>query len=205
VSEFGARNTGKQPVGRPRSREADSAILRAAVLLLSEAGFQGMTMERVAQRAGVGRATVYRRWRTRDKMISQALAGLVADFNVVETGDLRADLFALARWLVDGLLTSPAGRLLPQLAAQMISDPTFPDDYLDMWVCPWRDAVDRALRRGVDDGLVRRDANLRGVADLLTGILVLWVFLEKGQAITDARIDDILSLILDGALLPPCG
>jgi AcrR family transcriptional regulator len=189
------------PVGRPRSSAADSAIMQAAVSLLSESGFEGVTMDGVARRAGVGRATVYRRWRTKESMIFDALSGLAAEFDVPESGELRVDLFALARWLVDRLLREPAGRLLPQLAARMVSDPTFPG-YLDRWVCPWRDAVHRVLFRGVGEGLVRREADLRAVTDLLTGVLVLWVFLEKGRPITDERIDGILSLILKGALVP---
>jgi AcrR family transcriptional regulator len=196
---------GTRRVGRPRSPDADSAILGAAVLLLSESGFQGMTMDQVARRAGVGRTTVYRRWRTKEDMISKALAGLVADFDVQVSGDLRADLFFLTRWLVDGLLNSPMGRLVPQLAAQMISDPDFPENYMDTWVCPWREAAQRAFSRGQEEGMVRTDADLTAAVDLLAGVVILRLFLGKCQPMTDEQVENIVSLILEGALVRNVG
>lgn len=196
-----ARSDGARQVGRPRSSEADSAILQAAVLLLGESGFQGTTMDQVARRAGVGRATVYRRWRTKEDMLAKALASLVADFDVPETGDLRADLFALTRWLVDGLLNSPMGRLLPQLAAKMVNEPDSAEDYMNSWVCPWREAVERVLSRARDEGTVRTDADLTSAVDLLAGVVILRLMLERSRPMTDDQIRGIVSLVLDGAVV----
>lgn len=195
------RHTTKRPVGRPRNEDADTAILRAAVALFGEVGLRGTTMDQVARRAGVGRATVYRRWRTREQMIAQALTVLAADFTVEETGDLRTDLFALSRWLVDELRSGPVGRLLPQIAAQMVSDPQFPGRYLDNWMCPWREAVQRVFARAARDGRVRPGVVHRHVADVLCSVLVLWVFRAGDPPISDNQIDDIIGLLLDGAVV----
>lgn len=188
-------------MGRPRSRKADSAILQATVTLLGESGFQGLTMDQVARRAGVGRATVYRRWKSKEEMIIGALDTLMADFDVPETGDLHGDLFALTCWLRDGLLTAPEGRLLPHLAAQAVSDPNFPSSHMETWVCPWRDAAGRVLARGRDEGLVREDVNLTGVVDMLGGVVILRLFLGQGRPLPDEQVEDMIDTVLNGALV----
>src|SRR5450755_1541159 len=84
--------------GRPRSEEADRAILRAATELLAERGLPGMSIEEVASRAGVAKATVYRRWPSRGAL---ALDAFVAEFTALQplpdTGFLRDDLLAALR------------------------------------------------------------------------------------------------------------
>ncbi|WP_326595174.1 TetR/AcrR family transcriptional regulator [Streptomyces sp. NBC_01803] len=188
-------------MGRPRSAKAESAILRATVSLLGESGFQGLTMDQVARRAGVGRATVYRRWKSKEEMIISALDTLMADFDVAETGDLRHDLLAMTRWLRDGLLNAPEGRLLPHLAVQAIRDPDFPSSHMDTWVCPWRDAAEAVLVRGRHAGEVREDVNLTGVVDMLAGVVILRLFLGQGRPLLDDQIMEMIDIVLDGALV----
>ncbi|MFE0775026.1 TetR/AcrR family transcriptional regulator [Streptomyces sp. NPDC058861] len=195
------RQTATRPLGRPRSRQADTAILQATVTLLGESGFQGLTMDQVARRAGVGRATVYRRWRSKEEMIIGALDTLMADFDVEASGDLHEDLFRMTCWLRDGLLTAPEGRLLPHLAAQAVSDPNFPSSHMDTWVCPWRDAVEEVLTRGRDEGLVREDVNLTGIVDMLGGVVILRLFLGHGKPLPDEQIRDMIDAVLGGALV----
>src|ERR1700685_2595212 len=91
--------SGAAPVrGRPRSEAADRAILRAATELLAERGLAGMSMEEVAARAGVGKATVYRRWRSRGAL---ALDAFMSEFRsqlpLPRTGSLRDDLYSALR------------------------------------------------------------------------------------------------------------
>ncbi|UED88053.1 TetR/AcrR family transcriptional regulator [Streptomyces profundus] len=193
--------TTPRSMGRPRNRHADTAILQATVTLLGESGFQGLTMDQVAQRAGVGRATVYRRWRSKEEMIISALDTLMADFDVKVTGDLHEDLFALTCWLRDGLLNAPEGRLLPHLAAQAVSNPNFPSSHMDTWVCPWRDAVEAVLTRGVQEGLVRQDVNLISIVDMLGGVVILRLFLGHGRPLADDQIQDMIDAVLGGALV----
>jgi AcrR family transcriptional regulator len=96
--------------GRPRSEAADRAILRAATDLLAERGLAGMSMEEVAARAGVGKATVYRRWRSRGAL---ALDAFMAEFQALQplpdTGTLRGDLLAALRAWVRAVTRTPAG------------------------------------------------------------------------------------------------
>ena len=90
--------SGPRSAGRPRSAEADIAILEAATAILAERGLAGMSMEEVAARAGVGKATVYRRWPSRGAL---ALDAFMSEFRsqlpLPDTGTLRGDLLAALR------------------------------------------------------------------------------------------------------------
>ena len=70
--------------GRPRSEVAHRAILDAARDLLIEEGFAGLRLEHVAARAGVGKATIYRRYRSKDELVTAAVAALVSEIKVPE-------------------------------------------------------------------------------------------------------------------------
>ncbi len=82
-------------VGRPRSAEAHQAILDATLSLLAKQGFDGMSIEEVASRAGVGKATIYRWWNSKEELALEALQHLYSRQPVIDTGDFRHDLIAM--------------------------------------------------------------------------------------------------------------
>ena len=82
----------KQP-GRPRDPEADQAILQTTLKLLTENGYAGLSVERVASEAGVGKTTIYRRYTTKDELVAAAVGALKDDLGPPpDTGDVRADI-----------------------------------------------------------------------------------------------------------------
>src|SRR6266581_6307765 len=83
--------------GRPRSERAHEAILEATLDLLLEEGFTRMSIEAVAERAGVGKTTIYRRWPSKSDLVIDAIGGLQAEIPVISTGNLRNDLMAMFR------------------------------------------------------------------------------------------------------------
>ena len=83
--------------GRPRSCEADAAILDAATELFCELGYDGLSIEGVAAKAGVGKTTIYRRYPTKLDLVMAASIHMGAGkLPALETGDLRADLISIA-------------------------------------------------------------------------------------------------------------
>ncbi|HEU4429507.1 MAG TPA: helix-turn-helix domain-containing protein, partial [Myxococcota bacterium] len=101
----GQGDAGTPAAGRPRSGEAHRAILDATLELLQEVGFSALTMEGVASRAGVGKATIYRRWTSKLPLVVEAFGQLPA-FEDVDTGTLAGDLKAmLTRYLTEFLST----------------------------------------------------------------------------------------------------
>jgi AcrR family transcriptional regulator len=101
VSEDGGNNKGESPVrvGRKRDHTRDAAILDAALAVLAESGYDGMTIDMVAARAGAARATVYRRWATKVDLVLAAVARLSeADAGLdqlPDTGTFRGDVVAM--------------------------------------------------------------------------------------------------------------
>jgi AcrR family transcriptional regulator len=81
--------------GRPRSAEAHQAILDATLSLLSTQGFETMSIEEVAARAGVGKTTIYRWWDSKEALALEALQSLYARWPIIDTGNLRHDLIAM--------------------------------------------------------------------------------------------------------------
>jgi AcrR family transcriptional regulator len=111
------------PRGRPRSAEADRAIMEATLAILLSDGYAGLTMAGVAQRAGVSTATLYRRFRDRDEVVLSALEDRRAQASPApDTGNLAGDLEALLLGLVDAL-GSDRGRLLEGLLSEMMRNP----------------------------------------------------------------------------------
>src|SRR5215216_2435167 len=92
----------ERPMGRPRDARADGAILEATLQLIGELGVYGFRTEDVAARAGVGKGAIYRRYRSKDELVTAAIAAVVSEeIAVPDTGSTRADLLVLMREAVD--------------------------------------------------------------------------------------------------------
>jgi AcrR family transcriptional regulator len=87
----------KRKAGRPRSARSHSAILKATIELLAEEGFEAMSIEAVAERAGVGKTTIYRRWPSKTDLVIDVIGSLQAEIPVIDTGNLRDDLLLMFR------------------------------------------------------------------------------------------------------------
>src|SRR5262249_60891513 len=112
-----ARSNGAASAGRPRSEVAHQAILDATLALLSEVGFSALTVEGVAQRAGVGKATIYRRWPSKLPLVVEAFGELPA-FEDVDAGTLEGDLKAMLTQYLRSFLSTPLATVYPSLAAE---------------------------------------------------------------------------------------
>jgi AcrR family transcriptional regulator len=110
---------GQRKPGRPRSAQAHKAILDATLELLAEEGFQGLSIEEVAARAGVGKTTIYRRWSSKDELVIDAIHEIQVDLATVDTGNFRNDLVILFKGAYQALMAHP---LLPQLVLRLISE-----------------------------------------------------------------------------------
>jgi len=158
------------PRGRPRSERAHQAILEATNQLLEERGFSDLTMDEVAQRAGVSKPTIYRRWPTKGTLVFEAFS---ADFRnrqpLPDTGTLRGDLLgALRAWIrvVKGTVT---GRTLRGLIAEVQRDPELAELWRERFLAPVRAQHRTLVERAVLRGEVAPDADPDIVLDLLYG------------------------------------
>ncbi|MBV8956658.1 MAG: TetR/AcrR family transcriptional regulator, partial [Solirubrobacterales bacterium] len=105
-------------MGRPKDERADGAIVAATLELMAEAGVRDLRVDDVAERAAVGKATIYRRYRSKDVLISAVVATLVSEIAIPDTGSTRGDLLVLMEEAV-ALYTGPvAPRLMRSLVEE---------------------------------------------------------------------------------------
>jgi AcrR family transcriptional regulator len=161
-----------RPRGRPRSEKARTSILEAAMAQLLERGLHAMTMDDVARQAGVGKATIYRWWPSKERLALDALASewsASTPVGVRETGSLRDDLLARFRPWVRQLKGKPYARVVAGLVAEAQTDPEFGELYREHFVRPRRDATRELLVRARERGEIAEDTNLELTLDLLYG------------------------------------
>ena len=156
--------------GRPRSERAHQAILTAARELLIEEGFAAMRLEHVASRAGVGKATIYRRWASKQELAQELLSQLAGPhIAVVESGDTRAEMLAAVINPMRAVTETDFGPVIRALLSQIASDPSLGDPFRATVVQGRRDEIARVIARGVARGDLRADSDVDIATELLVG------------------------------------
>jgi AcrR family transcriptional regulator len=156
--------------GRPRSDAAHRRILDAARELLSEDGFADFRLEHVAARAGVGKATIYRRWGSKEALAQELLAELAAPhIAVAESDDTRQELLAAVTNPMRAVTDTPFGPVIRALLSQIAVNPTLGDPFRATVVQARRREVSRVIARGVARGDLRPDADPDVATELLVG------------------------------------
>lgn len=192
--------TARKP-GRPRSAEADEAILRTTLELLATEGLQGLSVETVAERAGVGKTTIYRRWPTKRELIVAALATVASAGELVatDTGSVRGDLLEFARRRRAAIRRARSALVMPRLVAESATDPELHRLVRQTFVDPVRAPLVAALRRGVDRGELRADLDLELAADLFAGAFVYRLLVSGGRVPSLAVTEQVIDVLLAGA------
>jgi|SRR6516164_9857244 AcrR family transcriptional regulator len=160
--------------GRPRDARHDESILRAALAILREEGYRGLSIEGVAARAGVGRPTIYRRWPSKPALVVAALvhSSQIA-VRLVDTGTIRGDLVAIQRRQVE-LMNAPENRRVTAgLVADLAADPELSQTYVNDYLVPRRATILQVLRRGVERGELDPEMDFAFAYDLLVGPLFM--------------------------------
>jgi AcrR family transcriptional regulator len=184
--------------GRPRSEQANRAILLAATQVLAERGLGGMSIEEVAARAGVGKTTIYRRWSSRGAL---ALDAFLAEFQgqqpLPDTGTLRGDLLAALRAWVRSVTQTRAGAMLAGLIAEAQRDPALAAAWRERVVEPLRAQHKVMLDRAIGRGEIPADIDQEVVLDLLFGA-AYHRLLHGHQPLNDQFTVRVVDLIMAG-------
>jgi len=142
--------------GRPRSERADRAIIEATLSLFAESGPAGLCIEKVAARAGVGKATIYRRWPGKEDLLLEAITWLKKPLQAL------CEQFADPRQTREFALLLGEGANYPRLMAQ----------YLETVIEPRRAVIRMVLRRGVATGELREDTDVDAAMFMLAGAVL---------------------------------
>lgn len=184
-----------RPPGRPRSEEAHDAILTAAIALIREVGYDAVTMEGIAARAGVGKATVYRRWKEKETLVIEALGRLLRTIPVPDTGSTTGDLMGLMRVAL-GMYGDPASHvLLSGLVAAMARSPAIEHAMRSGFDAVWRHAMRQVLERGIAHGDLRPGVDLDLATDLVSGPF-FYRYLMSGGPVDEPSARQIVQVVL---------
>ena len=194
VIDIPERATRRKP-GRPRSEAAHKAILAAVVAEVRAVGYDAVTIEAVAARAGVGKSTVYRRWKSKELLVADAVAAIARRTRAPDTGSTRGDLAAA---LTDNLrmyLDPATTELLSGLIAAMARNAGVAEAMRTGLVAARRNAMRDVLIRGRARGELRADFDLDLALDMLSGPLLYRSLITGGRVdlrfihgVTDAAL-----------------
>lgn len=186
--------------GRPRSDASRSAILKAAYTILREGGFAGFTVEGVAARAGAGKATIYRWWKTKGTLAIEAFLVALAprmdarDDTDSAIADLRTHVHHAA-----GVYRGRTGQLLRELIALGQEDSATSKLLRTDFIEPRRQAALRLLRRARQTGELPPHTDIDVLADALWGPIFHRLLVTR-MPIDRSFVEKLLDLVLGGAM-----
>ena len=190
-------------LGRRRDPAKDQQILDAAVEVLAETGFDGMTIDMVAARAGAGKATVYRRWASKNELVLDAVACLKKSdldaLQIPDTGSLRGDLVAMIRPpTIDD--AERKLKVMAGLASMLSSAPELADAANEAIVEP-RARINRMLlNRAIDRGEIAADIDIQLVSSISPSMVAYRSLIQRRPVDRDFLIS-----VIDGVILPAVG
>jgi len=163
--------------GRPREEGIDDAVREAVRALLTETGYQRCTIDAVAARAGVGKAAVYRRWRSKAELVFAAVIHPVELEPPSDTGSLRGDVGTVLEVIQSSLDGTDLRQALPSLLADIRADPVLEARFGEVFLGRERGYLVRMLDRAVARGELSRRPDPALVHALLLGPVLTWLHL----------------------------
>jgi AcrR family transcriptional regulator len=158
--------------GRPRSERADRAIIEATLSLLAESGAAGLCIEKVAARAGVGKATIYRRWPGKEDLLLDAIACLKTPLPEPRGLTVRDDLLALIEAMCQQFADPCHMREFALLLGEGAAYPRLMARYTETVIEPRREVIRTVLRRGVATGELRADIDVDAALFMMVGAVL---------------------------------
>jgi AcrR family transcriptional regulator len=182
---------------RRRNARSHRAILDATRELVAEVGYGQLTIEGVAARAGVGKATVYRWWSSKGALVIDAMSNGRTGPLPTDSGDLRTDLINAVLRVIHVLTDSPEGAVIPELAAELVRDPALAAQFREQILRPRRSIVTEIVRKAVDRGELPPDVDVELLLDVFAGA-VFYRHVVSGEPVTERLADQLVALLLDG-------
>lgn len=192
-----AKTIAKSGRGRPRSPETRAKILKAAYEMLNEVGFMDLTIEGVAAKAGVGKPTIYRRWKTKAALAMDAfLEAVNPEIAFPDSGSVKEDFKEQMQKLTK-LMNSPRGEVLANVIGCGQADRELIAVYRENWLTPRREDAKRIFQRGVERGELRAGIDAEVAIDALYSPL-FYRLLLKHQPLTNKFVEELIEVVIGG-------
>jgi AcrR family transcriptional regulator len=181
--------------GRPRDPSRDGVIRAAILSLLAEVGYGALTMDAVAAQAGVGKATIYRRWRTKEDLVVDTIAEVNrAQMPVPDTGSLEDDLRAMLHAVVAGI-NGPSGAATQALLSTIPHHPALAEAFRDGPLGVWGQGFRQIFAQAEERGELRPGLAGTVVAEAI-GAPLVQRWLVSGLPVTEAYADEVLGQVV---------
>ncbi|MFE4961287.1 TetR/AcrR family transcriptional regulator [Streptomyces sp. NPDC056660] len=185
--------------GRPRSEAVESAILEGVMKLLEEGvPLAELSIERIARTAGVGKATIYRRWNGKEELFVDVMRAAEPPDPELPGTSMRDDLVVLLESLRRRGLMNRSSAILHNVYAQMKSSPRIWNAYHVNVVNPRRELGKEVLRRGQRNGELRADIDVDLANDMFTGPMLLRAILRPDAELPEGLAEQIVDSVLAG-------
>lgn len=183
--------------GRPRNAATEQAILAASYDLLLETGFGAITVEKIAERAKVSKATIYKWWPNKAAVVMDSfLSAAMSRLPVPDTGSVLNDIIIQVSNLANFLI-SREGKVINELIAEGQSDVKLAEEYRTRYFNPRRLDSRRILERGVQRGELKKDLDIELCIDLIYGP-VFYRLLITGEQLDQAFIESLIRYAFEG-------
>ncbi|MFC9648268.1 MULTISPECIES: TetR/AcrR family transcriptional regulator [unclassified Streptomyces] len=185
--------------GRPRSEAVERAILEAVVTLLEDGVPLGaLSVERIARTAGVGKATIYRRWQGKEELFLDVLREIEPPEPELPGTSALDDLRAVLESMRRRGLAQRSSAMLHNVVVEMKSQPKLWAEYHRTIVGPRRELTTGLIRRGVASGELRDDLSVELMHELLVGPMLMRTLHRPGAPLDEDLPDQIISAVLQG-------
>ncbi|MEZ3182131.1 TetR/AcrR family transcriptional regulator [Streptomyces pimonensis] len=185
--------------GRPRSEAVERAIIEAVTKLLEDGvPLAELSIERIARTAGVGKATIYRRWSGKEQLLVDVLRAAEPPDPELPGTSVRDDLVVLLESLRLRGLAGRTSAILHNVRAQMKSSPNLWAAYHDTVILPRRRLGLEVLRRGRENGELRADVDLEVLNDIVVGPILVRTVLRPDADLPDGLAEQVVDTLLQG-------
>ncbi len=193
---------GQRKPGRPRSAQAHKAILAATLEALAEEGYQAMSIEGVAARAGVGKTTIYRRWTSKEDLVIDAIHEIQMEFPINDSGNFREDLISFCLQAYQSFSDNP---LIEKLAFKIIGEvktnPQIVQAIQSRLMAPRMQRFVNLVKHAQAQGEIRADLDPVVVVDLVGGALfyrLLFSSTLQGVYAPTGSVEQLVDAALQG-------
>lgn len=184
--------------GRPRSSDVDKRIIDATLTLLAEVGVEKISMETIASKAGVGKSSIYRRWKNKDDLILDALEQLKPEFNVPANGKLDDNLFELSRNFAEQMNNPLGKQMLSLLISTLSSNSQISESYWENHSLPKTKEISNLFQNCLEEESIRRDVNLDLVSEFLIGFIIYQLLMKPSTTEIEPHIRAGIDIVLNG-------
>ncbi len=190
----------QKKAGRPRSQKAHQAILSATRSLMLETGISKLRIEKVAEKAGVGKTTIYRRWKTKEDLVSEAFGSIADKVQIPNTGNKMEDLLKIAKEMIESVSQSfgVSVQKVTPIILEIISNPELMRMYQEQYILPRRQIFTHILEDSIESGQIHSDVDIDLVIDQLIGTYFYFALMGEDISTLDNRFRKAAHQLVEG-------